>query len=373
MNGITVDPEMKSRVMSAVSAAIREQSGTGSSGTEVKGPQVRRPEVRTPEVRKTEAGKPEVRTTGARKPEVRTSEVRKPEVRTPETRESGVRRPETDRSSSGKAEVTHIESRKKAKKIPVALITSIAAGILVVAGILFFLGRYLGMSKSAMSEIRTHNVAAETTAAGIRNYAAETVADAAEYYEETTTRPAEDTAAAERGGEENESEDDSNYTNGLNNKNSLTVDITVETGSIAAGIKDDESEGTGDKRLDGIAEALPFDIMGSGSGEFSEGITKEVFFGVNGEKVLLVTADGEADLVKTVFSVNSDEYVEGTTPAGMPVKFYRIAFIDVPELGRDETSSDLNAAVFTRDGKTYLLVFSNIQPPEVIGRVADAV
>ncbi len=363
MNGITVDPEMKSRVMSAVSAAIRENPGTGSSGTEAKRPEVRRPEVRTPEVRKTEAGKTEVRTTG----------VRKPEVRTPETRETGARRPETDRSSSGRAEVTHIESRKKAKKIPVALITSIAAGILVVAGILFFLGRYLGMSKSAMSEIRTHNVAAETTAAGIRNYAAETVADAAEYYEETTTtRPAEDTAAAERGGEENESEDDSNYTNGLNNKNSLTVDITVETGSIAAGVKDDESEGTGDERFDGIAAALPFDIMGSGSGEFSEGISKEVFFGVNGEKVLLVTADGEADLVKIVFNANSDEFVEGTTPAGTPVKFYRIAFIDVPELGRDETSSDLNAAVFTRDGKTYLLVFSNIQPPEVIGRVADA-
>ena len=340
MSNVTVDPEMKIRVMSAVSAAIREQSD--KNGTTEKAKLTRKPEVRQPEVIRPEAVKPDA-----------------------------------ERNNTGRAEVSHV-GKKKAKKIPIAVISSIAAGILVIAGILLFFSRYLDSAKSASSTLRMHN--AEATTAGRWNYdsaAAETVGNAeyAEEYEATTTVPESADAEADTGDDsvsgKNELNSITNGNTGDNNyKNSLTVDVTYETGSRYTGMSD-ASEGTGDARLDAVKEALPFDIMGSGSGEYSEGITKEVFFGVDGEKVLLMTAPEGTDLVKTVFHGDSDTFVEGTTPAGMPVKFYRVAFADVKDLENGETSSDVNAAVFTRDGKTYLLVFSDIQPSEVIGRVAD--
>ena len=74
MNNVTVDPEMKTRIMSAVSAAIKEQNGkTEKAQAAVKTEIKKTPQVRTaPEIRKepeqakvsgllTEEGTPPVR------------------------------------------------------------------------------------------------------------------------------------------------------------------------------------------------------------------------------------------------------------------------------------------------------------------------
>ena len=130
----------------------------------------------------------------------------------------------------------------------------------------------------------------------------------------------------------------------------------------------------GDARLDRIARALPFDIKGSGSGVFSDSISEEVFFGVNGEKVLLCSApEGTDDLIKQVFHQTPAEGVAATSPSGIQVTLYRVTFANVKDLTGEEVSADVNAAVFVKGGKTYLLVFSDAQPADVILGVVDAV
>ena len=151
-----------------------------------------------------------------------------------------------------------------------------------------------------------------------------------------------------------------------------TIDITVSTTLHEE--ESDESEVMGDARLDRIARALPFDIKGSGSGVFSDSISEEVFFGVNGEKVLLCSApEGTDDLIKQVFHQTPAEGVAATSPSGIQVTLYRVTFANVKDLTGEEVSADVNAAVFVKGGKTYLLVFSDAQPADVILGVVDAV
>ena len=98
MSNATVDPEMKSRVMAAVSKAIREQPG-GAVVTELK---------KDIDIEEDDSPKP----------------VRK----------------------------------KKAKRIPMPLIASIAAGVLVLLGLgALGISGYLGKAKSASNMVKTHN------------------------------------------------------------------------------------------------------------------------------------------------------------------------------------------------------------------------
>ena len=87
MSNVTVDPEMKSRIMGAVSAAITEQSGSAV-----------------------------------------VTDIPKDKIR---NENSG------NKNQVRKAEVKPAQTRKKAKKTPIAIISSIAAGVLVIAGALF--------------------------------------------------------------------------------------------------------------------------------------------------------------------------------------------------------------------------------------------
>lgn len=322
MNNITVDPEMKNRIMSAVSAAIKEQgTGTGSA-----------------ETRKAHGT-------------VRTANIHEPA-----------------KVTAIPAEEAKAPVRRKAKKTPIIVISSIAAGIIVIMGALFVFN-YLGLSsKSASSTMPKSfdltgdraNDAAETTAAGIY--------EAAEACAETVGA------------------DDAGYSDGENNyKNSYNIEDDIRTatgdnkntltvGTVSINIQEtDASEGMGDARIDGISRALPFDMKGSGSGKYSDTISQEVFFGDNGEKVIVFTAPEGTDLLGEIAHIDSSAGVDGTTPAGIPARFYRIKFGNVYELAEGETSDEVNAIVFNKDGMTYLIIFSDVQPVDVIGRVADAV
>ena len=201
-----------------------------------------------------------------------------------------------------------------------------------------------------------------------------------EYYAETTA------AAAEP-----ESDGDRNYTagidsdHGLNGKNSLTTDVHLETAVTT--VRLDENDTMGDERLDRLSKVLPFTIKGSGSGMYSDTIAEEVFFGNNGEKVLLFSAPEGTDLINVIsldnspegtvseiiFHQNRTDGVPGTTPEGQAVTYYRVEFGNVTELAEGETSTDVNAAVFNKNGSTYLIIFSDIQPVDVIGSVIDVI
>lgn len=322
MNNITVDPEMKNRIMSAVSAAIKEQgTGTGSA-----------------ETRKAHGT-------------VRTANVHEPA-----------------KVTAIPAEEAKAPVRRKAKKTPIIVISSIAAGIIVIMGALFVFN-YLGMSSSSPSStmFKSFDVsgghadnAAEATTAG--RY------DAAEACAETQANDAgEYSLDAEADENDYDIKDDIRNATGDQNKNTFSI------GTVSVDIHTDASEGMGDARIDVISRALPFDMKGSGSGKYSDTISQEVFFGDNGEKVIVFTAPEGTDLLGEIAHIDSSAGVDGTTPAGIPARFYRIKFGNVYELAEGETSDEVNAIVFNKDGMTYLIIFSDVQPVDVIGRVADAV
>lgn len=325
MNNVTVDPEMKNRIMGAVSAAIKEQSGSAV-----------------------------------------VTDIPKDKNR---NENSG------NKNQVRKAEVKPAQKRKKAKKTPIAIISSIVAGVLVIAGAVFVvsyfhLGQNFGTSENTMKSVDTHSAALSTEA--VDEVYEETVAGFDNAVAEETTEGATDgILSINTGSSYNYSADNVAGTDNRDAENK-TIDITVST--TLPEEESDESEVMGDERLDRIARALPFDIKGSGSGVFSDSISEEVFFGVNGEKVLLCSApEGTDDLIKQVFHQTPAEGVAATSPSGIQVTLYRVTFANVKDLTGEEVSADVNAAVFVKGGKTYLLVFSDAQPADVILRVVDAV
>lgn len=322
MSNVTVDPEMKSRIMGAVSAAIKEQADSAVV-TDI--PKDKKP-----------------------------------------VHESG------NKNSVRKADVKPVETRKKAKKAPIAIISSIAAGVLIIAGVLFVM-KYLNSAEAASTKLDEHS-------AQVDSVAMDTIAN--ENYEETVASlnnggvEAEDTEPATDGFLSGSS----NYAATIDDErdiNTKTVEIDITSRSTEDAVEGDDtdaSEVMGDARLDRISRALPFDLKGSGSGVFSDTITEEVFFGVNGEKVIVCSApEGTDDLIKQIFHQTPAAGLDGTSPFGVPAKLYRVTFGNVTELAADETSSDVNAAVFVKNGKTYLIVFSDIQPAAVILKLVDAV
>ena len=328
MNNVTVDPEMKNRIMGAVSAAIKEQSGSAV-----------------------------------------VTDIPKDKIR---NENSG------NKNQVRKAEVKPAQTRKKAKKTPIAIISSIAAGVLVIAGAVFVvnyfhLGQKFGTSENTVKSVDTHSAALNTEAA--EEVYEETVAGFDNAGAAETTEGATDgILGINTGSSNNYTADISTDADDRENK-TVGIDITVST-TLREDESDesDESEVMGDARLDRIAKALPFDIKGSGSGVFSDSISEEVFFGVNGEKVLLCSApEGTDDLIKQVFHQTPAEGVAATSPSGIQVTLYRVTFANVKDLTGEEVSADVNAAVFVKGGKTYLLVFSDAQPADVILGVVDAV
>ena len=325
MNNVTVDPEMKNRIMGAVSAAIKEQSGSAV-----------------------------------------VTDIPKDKIR---NENSG------NKNQVRKAEVKPAQTRKKAKKTPIAIISSIAAGVLVIAGAVFVvnyfhLGQNFETSDNTMKSVDTHSAALNTEA--VEEVYEETVAGFDNAGAAETTEGATDgILSINTGSSYNYTADHDPGTDNRDAENK-TIDITVST--TLPEEESDESEVMGDARLDRIAKALPFDIKGSGSGVFSDSISEEVFFGVNGEKVLLCSApEGTDDLIKQVFHQTPAEGVAATSPSGIQVTLYRVTFANVKDLTGEEVSADVNAAVFVKGGKTYLLVFSDAQPADVILGVVDAV
>ena len=317
MSNVTVDPEMKSRIMSAVSQAIKDQSAAPDD---------------------TDGDKANV------------TDLTNKFVDTREDREEKT-------------------VRKKARVIPIAVISSIAAALLVLIGVVWFFSRYLGAAKSASSTIAAHNSKVEDVSmeidsviGGGNNYAENTAAndEAPEVAAETTTA----------GGNQNIS------LGGDRNYSISNVDKTKNiTGTKLPGENEevDYSEGIGNDRIDGISRKLPFELKGTGSGTYTDGSLKEVFMGENDEKVIVVTTYESTDVLKKVFPSNKSVSVAGTTPGGIAVELYYVPFGNVPKLEKGETTTNVNAAVFMKNGYKYLIVYSDVYAPEVIYDLVDVI
>lgn len=326
MERVTVDPEMKSRVMSAVSAAIREQAGGSATVT----------------------GLPK-----------------------------HVDQNRTETVTHNSSEVQD-KPRKKAKKVPIAVISSIAAAVVVLAGAIFIfsqMGATAGSTNYKNAEAdSTHPMAAagaDSAAPAAHNDAVEAVANeidgAGEYYAEETTAFADD-------------DSERNLSAGTSNNYTTTINTTVnkDLNSITSSEeyeyndRSGDNEGMGDSRLDRINKTLPFDLKGTGSGRFSEDITFELFIGEQGQKVILLEGPEGKDLVGAYEPFKNAAGETMTTPDGTPVTLYKIAFGNISDVTSGD-ATEVNAALFTRNGHAYLLVFSDIQSTELILTAVDAV
>ncbi len=301
MSNATVDPEMKSRIMAAVSKAVREQPG-GAVVTELK-----------KDIDK----------------DIDTEDLPKP-VR-----------------------------RKKAKKVPIPLIASIAAGVLVLLGIgALGIAGVFRQASNAETTVQAHNSELEFLDTQI-NAAIEA--------------NGEPLQADELGGDKAVRDDKNDGTKSLDMKNhTYKSEETTSTVSLPGGEVKSTEQVMGDERLDRISKALPFNLMGTGASAYGENIAVEIFLGSQGEKVLLYVAPEGTDLMKEIYTAKY-EGTGSTTPGGTAMTLYRIPFNNVKALSKGETSADVNAALFTKAGKTYLILFSNTYPVDAISKVVDAV
>ena len=317
MSNVTVDPEMKSRIMSAVSKAIKDQDNGGAEVTDL-------------------------------------TEIESEDI------------PETDYEP----EKSPAPVKKKARRIPIAIITSIAAGLLVVLGVVaFFISSYLGRAKAASTTVKEHS----DEVAMINDQIDSVIGKDNEVYEATTTANAASETAGDAEGPDNRNasgnKDKTFYvTSGTNNLN-------FDSATKLPGEKEDVdySQGIGNERIDTISRKLPFDLESTGSGSYADGSKKEVFFGENGEKIVIVTTYEDTDVMKKVFPSNKSAAVTGKTPGGIDVELYYVPFGDVPKLGKGESTDKINAAVFKKNGYKYLIVYSDIIAPEVLYGLVDVV
>lgn len=321
MSNATVDPEMKSRIMAAVSKAIKEQPG-GAVVTDLN-------------------------------KDIAKKDIDKEDAHIDESHINDDDRP---------------VRKKKAKKTPISLVASIAAGVLVLLGIgALGIAGYFDRAKTASAPVVEHNTEVEYITNEIDSAIGAESPDAV--YDAAGNDDNREVDAVLGG-------DNRNYSVN-NNKNYVkNTDKNVKSEeTTAANISETEGptdQVMGDERLDKISKALPFDLKGTGTSQSGENISVEIFLGVEGEKILLYAAPEGTDLMKELYTVKY-EGVAGTTPAGTAVTLYRIPFNNVKALSKGETSTDVNAALFTKGGRTYLILFSDIYTAEQIGKVVDAI
>ena len=368
MSNVTVDPEMKSRIMSAVSAAIKDQAEGSAIVTELHQPE---------SADKKSGSDKHVKHT-------KSDSESRPGVRSAnpihsDSKSAGSKRIESKSSDSKSADSESIENkpRRKAKRTPIVVFSSIAAAVLVLAGVAFIFSRLsstTGARPADTSQAKSDYVAEGTVAGEIDTIldidihgitAGEANSeDACENEDEGGDGAANYAASTikdvDEGPEATEAGDD--------DRDGGAAETT--TAATTAG---DYDEGIGDERIDRISRALPFDLKGNGSGVFADNITTEIFFGEGGEKVLLLTAPADVDLLAAYAPSVKTAGETLTSPAGTSVTFYHIEFGNVAGLESDVIPTEVNAAYFIRDGKTYLLVFSDVQTTDVMLGVVDAV
>ncbi|MCR5327441.1 MAG: hypothetical protein K6E12_01100 [Saccharofermentans sp.] len=374
MSNVTVDPEMKSRIMSAVSAAIKEQAEGSAIVTELHKPESA--DMKSGSGKDTDS----VKDSGSGKHAKHIKSDSRPAVRSADKIHADSKHADSDKAGSG-SKSAQDKPRRKANRTPIVVFSSIAAAVLVLAGVAFIfsrMGSSLASGPAATSQAKSDAVAEETVENDVDNFLGFhglTGGEADSVVAEGTEAEEEEDLEGADGPQYNTSvkdglEDDS--VSGTEAGEEPRDGGAAET-AAAETTAGDYDEGIGDERIDRISRALPFDLKGNGSGVFADNITTEIFFGEGGEKVLLLTAPADVDLLAAYAPSVKTAGETITSPAGTSVTFYHIEFGNVANLESDEIPAEVNAAYFIRDGKTYLLVFSDIQTTGVMLGVVDAV
>ena len=288
MNGVTVDPEMKRRVMSAVSASIKEQSE--------------------------------------------------------------------------RVVVTDIPVRKKANRgRTVALISSIAAGVLVIAGAIFISG-YLNRAKTASQSVVAHNsemgevdsiineniVPGGTQGSEESEFAADGASTACETTAATTTPDAKD--------------GNSYFAGGSNKSTSKTLHTRSET---KIPVTDDKY--LTNKRAVTITAALPIEVTEYSTGVYDNlDISFEMFTGKNKESFMIVEGPENMDLKQELLDTE-EAGSKVVTTGGTEIELYSITS------GKVGAATLSNCAVFKKNGKSYLIFFSDHYDSDVFVKVTDII
>lgn len=288
MNGVTVDPEMKRRVMSAVSASIKEQSE--------------------------------------------------------------------------RVVVTDIPVRRKANRgRTVALISSIAAGVLVIAGAIFISG-YLNRAKTASESVVAHNskmgevdsiineniVAGGTQGSEESEFATDGADNACETTAATTTPDAKD--------------GNSYFAGGTQKSTSKTFNTRTKK---KISVTDDKY--LTNKRAVTITAALPFEVTEYSTGDYDNlDISFEMFTGKNKESFMIIEGSGNIDFKKELLDTE-EAGSKVVTTGGTEIELYSITS------GKVGTATLSNCAVFKKNGKSYLILFSDHYDSDVFVKVTDII
>ena len=288
MNGVTVDPEMKRRVMGAVSASIKEQSE--------------------------------------------------------------------------RVVVTDIPVRRKANRgRTVALISSIAAGVLVIAGVIFVSG-YLNRAKSASESIAAHNskVINLNLDGVIENAAADTQGSEDTQYDSADSHGAtyETTAATttygdtKSGGDKSISEN--NYA--ITKKQPVRTDYKIAT---------TDNRFLNDKWAMSITGAIPFTVKEYSRGKYGDkNIMLYQFTGDDKSFSIYETTDEAA--IKSELIGDAANGVKEVTTGGTEIELYSFT------VGKG-TNSKYSGAVFKKNGKYYLILSSELYDKNVFVTVTDLI
>jgi len=242
-----------------------------------------------------------------------------------------------------KADVTPMPVARK-KHLPIAVIISIAASVLIVGGIaVMFLS---GTTSSGTMHSKAKNTdAAETSyaaAAAGEDYAVDSLAGNDSDCEETVCDSVEDgDDAVEWDTEE------------------TTQVTTAETSSVTRPVKGPDA-GIPD---DNIQTLLPDSSLETSTSV--ENGTSIITFNAATNSGTLYIADEGVDLASTYLAGvtwNTSNSTTGVTEGGIP---YALVNTNTPDV------STFNAATFEHDGKTYLIVFDTPVPEESLRTVIE--
>jgi len=261
--------------------------------------------------------------------------------------------------AEGKARVTSISSDSGKSVSPVrgrkynlgkiAMFTSVAAVLIIVGSIVFLgVGTYLR----------------KTTAESFVNEQSVAVSEGNSIIDQYTDGGDENTYNATAGAAEEEKYSEDTVSADTTKEQYLTVDVTTE--------EYDSREGQGDARLDAISKTLTFDLKGTGYGNLSDTISVEVFLGADGQKVILLQGPEGTDIVKE-YDPSASAGEEKMTASGIAVRLYRSALGSVTAGSGTPGPDEINAAVFTKNGKSYMLIFTEVQSVDVILHLVDVV
>ena len=247
--------------------------------------------------------------------------------------------------------------KRKAKVSVIRIISIAAAAVLVVGGAVMLATRTKGSAKSAFAV----NEAAQATKAaevdGELNVNGRTYA--------ITGNKKNSTAVAGNWNKKSNADDanDGSDKKAEEGTQAETVEGIEQDGvkSLAPSMAPTEAAAEGPNKGD-IKDSLPFKVRTVGSGSLKGNITTTVYTGVNGEKMILFKANAGTDIVKAYYPDFKGKPALLQTEAG---QVFNAVDTSVGKNVQVNNAGPFDAVTWTKDGTTYMLMFSTKQDVQI--------